>query len=208
MVRGQRDRAGLHWRPGQRGFAGTLGSLLLGTHDPDTGQLVYIGDVGTGFSHADRDALHARLQSLARRTHPFAITPPRKDTHTARWAEPELVGEVVYRHSPAAPGACATRPGGGCARTANRSTSSPPPALSPHPQRHQGLKRNPAQELEQAETDRTVAATTITVQAGKRRLTLSNLNKPLYPDGFSKGQVLHYYSTLADVLLPLLKPGR
>ncbi|GAB2792679.1 ATP-dependent DNA ligase [Amycolatopsis magusensis] len=74
------------WRPGQRSFAGTLGSLLLGAHDPSTGELIYIGDVGTGFSHADRDALHARLQTLARRTHPFAITPPREDTRTARRA--------------------------------------------------------------------------------------------------------------------------
>jgi hypothetical protein len=34
------------WRPWQRGFAGTLGGLLLGGHDPDTGDLVYLGDVG------------------------------------------------------------------------------------------------------------------------------------------------------------------
>jgi hypothetical protein len=26
------------WRPGQSGFTGTVGGLLLGTHDPDTGE--------------------------------------------------------------------------------------------------------------------------------------------------------------------------
>ncbi|MFI2430945.1 non-homologous end-joining DNA ligase [Streptomyces sp. NPDC018693] len=39
-----------------------------------------------------------------------------------------------------------------------------------------------------------------------RRLALSNLDKVLYPaDGFTKGEVLHYYATVADVLLPHLR---
>ncbi|GHE54846.1 ATP-dependent DNA ligase [Streptomyces longispororuber] len=39
-----------------------------------------------------------------------------------------------------------------------------------------------------------------------RRLALSNLDKVLYPEsGFTKGEVLHYYATTADVLLPHLR---
>ncbi|QNP70226.1 ATP-dependent DNA ligase [Streptomyces roseirectus] len=39
-----------------------------------------------------------------------------------------------------------------------------------------------------------------------RRLALSNLEKVLYPaDGFTKGEVLHYYATVADALLPHLR---
>ncbi len=39
-----------------------------------------------------------------------------------------------------------------------------------------------------------------------RRLALSNLEKVLYPaTGFTKGEVLHYYATTADVLLPHLR---
>ncbi|MEW2524598.1 non-homologous end-joining DNA ligase [Streptomyces sp. NPDC047071] len=39
-----------------------------------------------------------------------------------------------------------------------------------------------------------------------RRLALSNLDKVLYPaSGFTKGEVLHYYATAADVLLPELR---
>lgn len=34
------------WRPGQNRLSGSLGGLLLGGHDPDTGDLIYIGDVG------------------------------------------------------------------------------------------------------------------------------------------------------------------
>ncbi|MCX5171470.1 non-homologous end-joining DNA ligase [Streptomyces antibioticus] len=39
-----------------------------------------------------------------------------------------------------------------------------------------------------------------------RRLALSNLEKVLYPaTGFTKGEVLHYYASVADVLLPHLR---
>ncbi|MGD9482195.1 non-homologous end-joining DNA ligase [Streptomyces sp. TRM70308] len=37
-----------------------------------------------------------------------------------------------------------------------------------------------------------------------RRLALSNLEKALYPDGTTKGELLHYYATCAPVLLPHL----
>jgi bifunctional non-homologous end joining protein LigD len=39
-----------------------------------------------------------------------------------------------------------------------------------------------------------------------RRIALSNLDKVLYPaTGFAKGEVLHYYATTAEVLLPHLR---
>ncbi|MFE0509504.1 non-homologous end-joining DNA ligase [Streptomyces sp. NPDC058964] len=39
-----------------------------------------------------------------------------------------------------------------------------------------------------------------------RRVALSNLEKVLYPaTGFTKGELLHYYATVADVLLPHLR---
>lgn len=47
--------------------------------------------------------------------------------------------------------------------------------------------------------------TPITEVAG-RRIALSNLEKVLYPaTGFTKGEVLHYYATVAGVLLPHLR---
>jgi len=65
------------WRPGQRSFEGTLGGLLLGAHDPDTGDLGYIGDVGTGFSQRESVSLRDQLQPLERRRPPFATARPR-----------------------------------------------------------------------------------------------------------------------------------
>jgi bifunctional non-homologous end joining protein LigD len=46
----------------------------------------------------------------------------------------------------------------------------------------------------------------VAVEVEGRRLVLSNLDKVLYPDaGFTKGQVIDYYTRIAPVLLPHLK---
>jgi len=45
----------------------------------------------------------------------------------------------------------------------------------------------------------------VTVDVEGRHLSLSNLEKPLYPDGFTKGQVIDFYSRIAPVLLPHLR---
>ncbi len=50
------------------------------------------------------------------------------------------------------------------------------------------------------------ARTEIRVKVGNRELTLSNLDKVMYPEvGFTKGQVIDYYTRIAPVLLPHLK---
>jgi bifunctional non-homologous end joining protein LigD len=40
------------------------------------------------------------------------------------------------------------------------------------------------------------------VEVEGRRLPLSNLEKAIYPDGTTKGEVIHYYAASAQVLLP------
>ncbi|MBB5871344.1 bifunctional non-homologous end joining protein LigD [Allocatelliglobosispora scoriae] len=42
------------------------------------------------------------------------------------------------------------------------------------------------------------------VEIDGRQLDLSNLDKPLYEDGFTKGEVIDYYTRIAPVLLPHL----
>src|SRR5271170_2377306 len=43
------------------------------------------------------------------------------------------------------------------------------------------------------------------VEIGRRQLTLTNLDKVLYPAaGFTKGQVIDYYARIAPVLVPHL----
>lgn len=85
------------WRAGQGRRSGTLGALLLGAHDPATGRLRYLGDVGTGFSDRTLDDLRRRLTPLECPASPFATEVPRDHTRGAHWVEPKLVGEVTYR---------------------------------------------------------------------------------------------------------------
>jgi len=47
------------------------------------------------------------------------------------------------------------------------------------------------------------ASTDVSVEG--RTLSLSNLDKKLYPSGFTKGQVIHYYTQIAPYLLPHLR---
>jgi bifunctional non-homologous end joining protein LigD len=51
-----------------------------------------------------------------------------------------------------------------------------------------------------------VASTRVEVEVEGRRLSLSNLDKVLYPrSGFAKGQVIDYYSRIAPAVLPHLR---
>jgi bifunctional non-homologous end joining protein LigD len=50
------------------------------------------------------------------------------------------------------------------------------------------------------------ARTEVTVEVDGRQMTLSNLQKVMFPEvGFTKGQVIDYYTRIAPVLLPHLK---
>lgn len=62
-----------------------------------TGSLVYIGNVGTGFSSRQRRELREQLIDIERPTSPFASAPPRAITREAHWSEPLLVCDVEYR---------------------------------------------------------------------------------------------------------------
>ncbi|HEX5896391.1 MAG TPA: non-homologous end-joining DNA ligase [Thermoleophilaceae bacterium] len=51
-----------------------------------------------------------------------------------------------------------------------------------------------------------MAASRVEVEVEGRRLSLSNLDKVMYPEtGFTKGQVIDYYTRIAPVLLPHLR---
>ena len=85
------------WTTGTRMLSSTFGSLVLAAHAPN-GHLVYIGNVGTGFTMAARRKLRAHLDALAADRSPFD-TPVTGHTHTGgvHWVRPELVGDIEYR---------------------------------------------------------------------------------------------------------------
>jgi bifunctional non-homologous end joining protein LigD len=84
------------WTPGAGRRASTLGALLLGAYDGG-GRLRFLGHVGTGFTDAVLQDLLARLQPLRRPDSPYDEVVPVEFARKARWASPELIGEVQYR---------------------------------------------------------------------------------------------------------------
>jgi bifunctional non-homologous end joining protein LigD len=174
------------WLPGEGRRQNTLGALLLGYHDDETGEgegrLRYAGRVGTGFSGDDLTDLVKRLKPLARESNPFG----RKGPRGANYVEPLLVAEVEFRELTAE----------GLIRHGS----------------FKGLREDkPAADVE---LERAVASAGSGKTSGKkthvtvegRELALSNLDKVLYPEvGFTKGQVVDYYARIAEVVLPHLR---
>ncbi|MFC3966263.1 non-homologous end-joining DNA ligase [Nocardia jiangsuensis] len=86
------------WLPGSGRFTGTFGSLVLAAHD-DSGRLVHIGNVGTGFTAAVRRTLQGRLDDLARDSVPLDRIPAPAAVPGVHWVEPVLVGDIEFREA-------------------------------------------------------------------------------------------------------------
>jgi bifunctional non-homologous end joining protein LigD len=155
--------------------ASSFGSLVLGYYRGD--ELVYAGNVGTGFTGKEIDKLLDKLRPLKRSSSPFAEVPkmPKVRKSDVIWVEPKLVCEVEFAEW-----------------THDGRLRAPS---------YQGLREDkPAESVqrEEALTDR--------VAKGGRELKLSNLDKVFFPEErTTKGDLLEYYRAVAPVLVPHLK---
>jgi bifunctional non-homologous end joining protein LigD len=70
-----------------------LGALLLGTYNK-RGELIYNGNVGTGFTLESLNALHADLTKQKSVKNPFTTVPP--NVKQVSWVKPVLVCEVEF----------------------------------------------------------------------------------------------------------------
>ena len=89
----QQDCLILGWTPGTGSRGATFGALLLGAYRD--GELVWIGQVGTGFTDGVLRDLMKHLASLEMSEPPIA-DPELAAVKGARWVRPELVCEVEY----------------------------------------------------------------------------------------------------------------
>jgi bifunctional non-homologous end joining protein LigD len=196
------------WLPGKGRRAGEIGALLVGYYEHPAlerskearedartrrrtlqkPELRFAGRVGSGFDDAELRRLSRELKARARTSSPFApggVQPPRQ----ARFVTPELVAEVqfssftqqgVLRH-PIYRGLRDDKP----AAQVRREVA--PVELAPY-----RVLRETAKYAE--------------IEAHGRKLRLSNREKALYPrTGFTKGQLIDYYASVAPVLLPHLQ---
>ncbi len=146
------------YTPGERDY---FGSLVLGVYEDE--QLLYAGNVGTGFTQKSLGDLWKLLEPLKIQKRPFAKDD--KIPRNTEWVKPELVAQVKYANW-----------------TSDKKLRAPV---------FLGLRNDkPAPE--------------VVAETGAPKLT--NLNKIYYPeDGFTKGDVLHYYDQVAPLILPHLK---
>jgi bifunctional non-homologous end joining protein LigD len=179
------------WRPGEGRRSGSIGSLMLGV--PTDAGLRYVGQVGTGFTDEALAALHERLKPLVRKENPFANEVPRDRAKGATWVSPELVGEVEFRvWTP--DGRLRAPSWRGLREDKDAADLEPEAAPDSVPEAPEPEADEPAEPQQR----------NVLVEVAGKRLRLSNLDKELYP-GFSKAQIIDYYSRIAPVLLPHLR---
>ena len=145
-------------------------------------RLRYAGRVGTGFDDERLVTLRRRLDEDARDAPPFPGPAPKGAEHV--WVEPELVATVRYKEI--------TDEG-----------------LLRHPV-FVGLEQNkPPTECGTPRGPRDTLQEPVPVDFGPpavEELALSNLDKVFWPeDGYTKGDLIDYYRTIAPWILPYLE---
>jgi bifunctional non-homologous end joining protein LigD len=180
------------WRAGEGRRSGMIGSLMVGV--PTERGVRYAGQVGTGFTDEALQLLHEQLKPFVRKDSPFIDEVPRERAKGATWVSPALVGEVVFRN---------WTPDGRLRAPSWRGLRSDkdPADLEP-----EAAPDTEPDDLVDEPVDDEPQPQNVLVEVEGRRLRLSNLDKVLYPDaGFSKAQVIDYYSRVASVMLPHLR---
>lgn len=139
------------------------------------GKLHWVGNVGTGFDTKSLARLYSLLEPLITNTCPFAERP--KPDKGMTWVKPDLVAEVKFANW----------------TPDNRLRA--PVFLG---LRNDKETSSVIQELPTPHHDRK--------GADGPAVKFSNLSKVFYPDeGYTKGDVIAYYDTIADLILPHLK---
>jgi len=158
-----------------------FGALLLGMYQE--GKLTYIGHAGTGFDAETLKSLYDTMQAYKTDESPFSEKV--KINSPVTWLRPELVANIKYTE--------VTKEG-----------------IRRHPV-FMGLRKDKsAEEVTGAdalppENPHTMREET-TIKAGNRKVPVTNPDKIYWPEeGYTKGDMITYYQSVAKVLLPYLK---
>ncbi len=212
-----------------RGARGHFGALMLGTSQPN-GSLIYVGDVGTGFTDAELTRVASLLDAVADDACPFDHPP--KTRNPAHWVRPILVAQVRYtemtdegrlrhpaylglRDDTAASGVRVPR-----SRRAVHPLRSAPFAATPSAPRAATRRGRQGTQVADPVAAWTPEADAIVAQLdnlqGRRKpgtvalpngdtVDVTNLDKVFWPEGRrTKGDLLRYYARVAPLILPVI----
>jgi bifunctional non-homologous end joining protein LigD len=180
-----------------RGSRKSFGALILGKYMDE--KLVYCGHTGTGFNKESLSQMHERLKELTVKTSPFEKKP--KTNMPVTWTKPELVCEIkfseitkdgIYRH----PVFVALR------------EDKNPEEISDSINKISPINENPKEMKAKAAPKKSTKPTEKEKEITLNRHTvkLTNQDKIYFPkDGITKGDVIEYYQSVAEYILPYLK---
>ena len=196
------------YTPGEGARASTLGAILVGLYDG--GKLQFAGRVGSGFDQAELDRLLTMMAPLHTRRCPFGTTPDLQGS-AAQWVRPNLVARVKFSQwtkdgllrAPVFEGL--------------RADASPRAVI-----REEGADVRQLLGIEagtsegpQSERDAVLAQLSgredrVLLELAGERLSLTNLNKELWPSTsdappVTKRDMIRYYVQIAPALLPHLR---
>lgn len=169
-----------------RGSREGFGALILGKYID--GKLIYSGHTGTGFNNESLNLLHERLKKLIIKTSPFETIP--KTNSPVTWTKPELVCEIkyseitkdgIFRH----PVFVAIR------------EDKNPEDVNEKPKQMKG--KTSLKKISNSEKEKEITL-------NKHNVKLTNQDKIYFPkDEITKGDVIEYYQSVAEYILPHLK---
>lgn len=177
-----------------RGTREGFGALILGKYVGE--KLIYCGHTGTGFNRERIQEILGRLEKITAKTSPFDKAP--KTNMPVTWTKPELVCEIKYSEI--------TKDG----------IFRHPVFMAIREDKEPEEIKSPANELK--ETSNIIAMKTTAqkktkpsenekeITLNRHKVKLTNQDKIYFPkDGITKGEVIEYYQSMADYILPHLK---
>ena len=190
-----------------------LGAILLGYYDA-SGEFVYAGHTGTGFTRETLEETYRRLKRLERKTPPFHERP--ETNEPAHWTTPRVVVEVKFNEWTKEgrlrqPVFLGVREDKNPKEVVRESA----PGEDAVPARGEGRKGHTRQvpPAQQPSLEHAISTKIRELGKGGRvqlaprvHLHLTNLEKVFFPKSkITKGDVLRYYSGMAEYILPWMQ---
>lgn len=167
-----------------------FGALILATKEGN--KFKYIGHTGTGFDNTTLKEMYETLQPLVQEDSPF--DEKIKTNMPVTWVKPELICEVKYSEI-----------------TSDEKLRHP---VFLHLRKDKNINevtmentkpvKNPKEKSSKKKKEKSETEKDFTF--GKFKIKATNLNKVFFPDDdVTKGDVINYYISMADYILPYLK---
>ncbi len=169
-----------------KGSRSKFGSLVLGLYDE--GEMIFIGQAGTGFTDEKLKEVYSKLKPIITDKSPF--NKKIKTNTPATWVKPKYICEVEFSEWTdeglmRAPVFTRIRDDKDLEEVIKEE------AIDDEPEEEQGSNNN---------------STNKELKVGSKNLKLTNLNKIYFPDdGITKGEIIEYYKSVAEYMLPYLK---